>query len=377
MEGSVSWTAEGQESSYGRVTICKQVGSKLNILFSCENWGEGQVTLAITKVEQFASARFVYAGASARTYAGVVGRMDWELGSLQFEGLWDDQDYDTVWSFTIEIENFNFAEGTLDVRGAPDPDMESLDEILGTLDRRYLTDWFDPEVAPARPGAYRVEPHFSANEYVAYATWDGMSWSGVRLRASELDNLVSHDVAFQGGRFWRGLTEEGARRVSMLLDGVRQRDIERTNSDLISRLRQDEANLERARAEAYAVYRQLLEQINRSGYTEVTQQALRNALNQLVGVDFDSSAEATFDETVAQTVEDMHALLLAARKGCDERTGYWRNYWVAVLAKHSVLAHELTSKGLLVGYGKDMQARLGKNASMQPLPGSFGTKPRQ
>lgn len=377
MEGIVSWTAEGRESGYGEVTTCSQDDTKLNVVFTCHNVGEGQITLAITTVEQFASARFVYTGTRERTYAGVVGRMSWQPGSLQFEGHWDDQDDDTVWSFSIEVEGFDFAPGTTGCGYAPDPEMESLDEILGTLDRRYLTDWFEPEVTPARPGIYRVEPHFSASGYLAYAAWDGVSWSGARPRVDELDNLVSHEHVLHGGRSWLGLTEEGARRVSLLLDGVRRRDIERKNAILLASLRQEEAELARAREAAHAVYRQLLAQIDSSEQAAATRQTLRDSLDQLVSADFDSPVEAAFDATVARTVEDVHAHLLAAREETALRAGYWRAYWQAVIARHPAFAHELTSNGLVVGYGKDMQARLGRNASMQPLPGSFGTRPRQ
>lgn len=375
MEGLVSWTGEGLVSGYGEVITCRQEDTMLNIVFTCHGSGEGQITLSITTVEQFASARFIYTGMRERTYAGVVGRLSWQPGSLQFEGKWDDQGYDTVWSFSIEVEGFNFAAGTVDGGEAPDPAMESVDEVLSTLDRRYLTDWFEPEVTPLRPGVYRVDSQFSACGSLAYAAWDGASWSGARRRSDELENLASHEQ--HGGRAWLGLTEEGALRVSLLLDGVRRREIERMNSTLQASLRQEEIELGRVRAAAHAVYLQLLAQIDRSGHTSATRKTLRDILGQLVSTDLDSPAEAAFDMEVAGTAEAEHVRLLAAREGIAVRAGYWRTYWLTVQAKHPAFAHELTSNGLVVGYGKDMQARLGKNASMQPLPGSFGTKPRQ
>jgi hypothetical protein len=373
MEGSVSWTAEGWDSGYGKVVICKQDDTRLNVVFTCDGVGEGQITLAITTVEQFASARFRYNHVLTPTYAGVVGRLSWQAGSLQFEGRWDDQDSDTVWSFTIEIEGFGFAAGTTDSGDAPDPEMKSLDEILQTLDQRYLTDWFDPKVTPAMPGVYRVEKDHRVNGHLVFAAWDGASWSGARARVGDLANMVAHDHEAHSGRRWRGLTEEGAQRVSLLLSGVRRRE----NLDLLGCLREEESALARARAEALAVYQQVVAQIEGSDQAAPARKALRSALDQLVRADFDAPAEAVFDETMVGTVEDMHAQLPAAREQSAKRAGYWRTYWTNFWAKHTAFGLDLTSNGLVVRYGKDMQARLGKNDSMQPLPGSYGTKKRK
>jgi len=375
MEGSVSWTAEGWDSGYGKVVICKQDDTHLNVVFTCDGDGEGQITLAITTVEQFASARYCYRynGVLTPTYVGVVGQLSWQAGSLQFEGSWDDQDSDIVWSFTIEVEGFDFAAGTTDGSGAPEPEMKSLDEILQTLDRRYLTDWFDPKLTPALPGVYRVEKDHRDSGHLVFAAWDGASWSGTRARVGDLANLVSHGRDAHGGRRWCGLTEEGAQRVSLLLSSVRRHE----NLDLLACLQEEEAALAQARAEAFAVYHQLVAQIDSSDQVAPARKALRSALDHLVRADFDSPAEAVFDETVVRTVEGMHAQLPAACEQCAKRAGYWRTYWTNFWAKHTALGLDLTSRGLVVGYGKDMQARLGKNDSMQPLPGSYGTKKRQ
>ncbi len=118
-------------------------------------------------------------------------------------------------------------------------------------------------------------------------------------------------------------------------------------------------------------------QIDSSDQVAPAQKALRSALDHLVCADLDSPAEAVFVETVMRTVEGMHAQLPAAREQCAKRAGYWRDYWTDFRAKQTALGLDLTSRGLVVGYGKGMQARLGKNDPMQPLSGSYGTKKRQ
>ena len=379
MKGLVSWTAEGYESGYGKVTICKQDDTRLNVVFTCRDVGEGQITLAITTAEQFASARFVYdEDERTRTFAGVVGRMSWQPESLQFEGRWDDQDADTVWSFSIEVEEFNLAPGTTGSSAAPDPQMESLDEILDTLDRRYLTDWFEPDVTPALPGVYRVEPHYLATSYLAYAIWDGTGWSSARRNVDELANLGWQERVVQGERYWLGLTEEGTRRVSRLLDDVRRRKMECTNSQLLVDLRHKEKEVARARADAHAVYEGLVMQIDRSERTIAARTDLREKLDRLVRADLDSPTESTFVETVERTVDDAHSQLEAALEQIAVRGGYWRSYWEVIMSKDPAFANTLTGKGQVVShYGKDLKERLRKNGAMKPLPGSFGTKKRR
>lgn len=376
MKGVISWTAEGEDTDQGNVTVCKQDGSRLNVVFITPRGGEGQISLVITTAMQFVSARFFYPGERGPTCAGVEGQLSWQPDSFQFEGTWEERDYDTVWSFSIEVDGFEFATGTVDLGHVPDPEMASLGEILDTLGRRYFTDWFEPEITPALPGVYRVEPHYLAPSHVAYANWDGVGWSGARGHADELDGVCSHEHVAHGARRWFGLTEEGSRRVARLLAGVTQRKLERKNTHLLAELRRDEAALRRARAEAHAVYLQLGAQIEGSGQAVPERQALRNMLDRMVGAAFNTPVETTFDETTARTAEGAHVALQAALEDNAARIRYWRTYWQTVMTEHEALAEQLTSKGLVIGYGKDMQARLGKQDPMQPLPGSFGTKRR-
>lgn len=72
-------------------------------------------------------------------------------------------------------------------------------------------------------------------------------------------------------------------------------------------------------------------------------------LDKLIGADFDSPVEATFDETVARTVEDTHTHLLAALEHNAVRAGYWRTYWQNICPSIRLSPKNLPRSGLWLG----------------------------
>jgi hypothetical protein len=214
MKRMVTWKSKHSREEWdGEVEICVKQGDNINLVFSCTELGEGQITLTDTDDVQVVTSRFLYYGRQEATQVSVRGRFLRHSEAVVFEGVWTDpMDGTGEWAFMIDLdgdevpelrraspaddEEMTFEPSQLDALPAPDP----------------VTDWFPIDIEPVRRGLYQVRYDGQAEAF-SYASWDGAEWciekptsgagSGIRPRVNRA-NMTS----------WRGLTEEGARMLT-------------------------------------------------------------------------------------------------------------------------------------------------------------------
>lgn len=214
MKGMVTWKSEHLREEWdGEVEICVKQGDKINLVFSCTDLGEGQITLTDTDDVQVVTSRFLYYGRQDATQASVRGRFLRHSEAVVFEGVWTDPiDGTAEWAFLIDLDGDEVPQLG---RASPAYDKEMTSET-SQLDAlpvpNRVTDWFPMDIEPVRPGLYQVR-FVGRTEAFSYASWDGAEWcidkptsgtpSRIRPRGNR-DNMAS----------WRGLTEEGTRMLT-------------------------------------------------------------------------------------------------------------------------------------------------------------------
>lgn len=74
------------------------------------------------------------------------------------------------------------------------------------MSKQTLTQWFTPEVKPARKGVYEVKCKFG---WTGYSQWDGYSWGTWSWRPEGCQDI---ELMYGASKFqsvkWRGLAEK-------------------------------------------------------------------------------------------------------------------------------------------------------------------------
>ncbi|TQK01146.1 hypothetical protein [Herbaspirillum sp. SJZ107] len=213
MKGLVSWKSDHLREEWdGEVEICVKQGSNINLVFSCTDLGEGQITLADTDEVQVVTSRFLYYGQQVATQVGVRGRFSQHADALVFEGAWTDPiDGTGEWKFTIDLDTDAMPE-LRHAAASTDKDATSGEErsFNDMLSPGQVTEWYPVDVEPARPGLYQVLLERQAGT-VEYANWNGAEWSLKAPTANASSSIHPRMNAGTGDiKSWRGLTEAGA-----------------------------------------------------------------------------------------------------------------------------------------------------------------------
>jgi hypothetical protein len=389
MNGLVSWLSDDHKQYRGVVRRCVREGDTLNLAFTCDKFGQSQLTLAITADWQATTCRYSEDDWETTSFPEIDGSLWWDGDSAVFSGTWLDQNDGTgAWRFEIDLRQFDVAASAKTVT-APLPAIgdgaATIDRIVQYLDRSYLTDWFAGDIDPIHPGVYRMlmSAPDRAPAVHAYALWDGAAWFSPKNSIDALKavhegwRLLDDDAQ----RPWCGLTEDGHRHLLAQLTADDRRKIEQKNRDLLDTVRHYQRNLDAARDDAQHKYRLVLA-------ARGNLQALSSAERILIAAldlddlkrDFADSADDADDADdpdLTGKPEQIHQQLEAIHARCTARIVHWNSYWHERMGDALASPENAGSKRTVVDWEKIQQVADAKNAFLRPLAGSFEGKKRK